>query len=292
MEALLRSASDPSDLVHVSDERLPYRFDRVFRGGGWWARRLDRARLKLLRSVDASVRPLLAPEERVEAVTWGIEYSLVEHWLMGLWSLLLNRRAILATDRRLLLLQIDSRRRVRELRSQVRFAAVQRVARGSLGVLSLALKDRSRLVLTGMPRRDRRGLREQVQRGVEAARALPPVAGRENLCPHCGQRVAGFPERCSQCAKGFKSGSRAGWLSLLLPGLGDLYLGHRGLGVCELGGALLLWAFFGTGLLTSLQGGELGALEAGVAAGFVFVLVHGADALITRRVGRKGIYPA
>ncbi len=58
--------------------------------------------------------------EGVEFVSWGIEYALLEYYFMGFWAYSLNRRAVVLTDQRILLLQIDSRRRVRELKSEVR----------------------------------------------------------------------------------------------------------------------------------------------------------------------------
>jgi hypothetical protein len=289
MEAILQTTGDPSELVHVSDPQLPYRFREIFPGS---ARRLDRKRLKLLQRIDGAVRPLLAESERVEFVSWGIEYSFAEHYFMGVWAQLINRRALVFTDRRILILQIDSRQRLRELKSQVRYAAIEKLARGTLGYLSLVLRDGKKLTLTGIPRKDRKDLRERLKQHLEHGRASEPVQSRENLCPHCGEKVVGFPDHCRSCAGAFKSGSQAGWLSLMLPGLGDWYLGHRGLAVIELFGALVMWGVLGLGAVASIDAGDASLAAAGVMAAVLFTFMHGTDALITRRVGRKGIYPA
>ena len=129
---------------------------------------------------------------------------------------------------------------------------------------------------------------------MESKRTEAPAPGLEHLCPHCGHRVVGLPERCSKCARDFKSGARAGWLSMIWPGLGDMYLGHRALGVMEMLGAAFAWTFvvLGIGLTEAEHGRSFDPTAAIVGAVFVFAFVHLPDAWITRRMGLKGIYPA
>ena len=292
MQAILNSVSDPSDLLNVTDTATPYRFDRIFGGKGFGAKWLAKKRLKLMQEIDGQVRTLLAEGEKVEFVSWGIEYSLVEHYFMGIWAQLINRRALIFTNDRLLLVQINSRRKVKELRSQLRYQGIEKIARRKLSYISLVLRDGKKLHLTGIPRKDRKAIKALLTTRIEATRVHAPALGREHLCPYCGNRVMGFPERCKQCARSFKSGARAGWLSLALPGLGDIYLGHRGLGAMEILGALLAW---GAVVLPLALGGDpesSSVSEAALLASFVFAFVHGGDSWITRRVGFKGIYPA
>jgi hypothetical protein len=294
MSSLLQAATGYESLLQVRDPQLPYRFDRIFQGEGMRARRLSRQRFQLLRRLEADLARMLEAGEQVEYVSWGIEYSFLEAYFLGLWHYVLNRRAVVLTDRRILLLQIDSRRRLRDLKYQVRYDAVRRFARGTFGYLGLELHGKQKVFLTGLPRADRKAIRarieQHIQSGTSALRAAAS-GGKQNLCPHCYRPVQGFPERCGACAGAFKSGARAGWLSLALPGLGDLYLGHRMLGVFEILGALCVWALVLPGVWTSQQGpASAGALAA--VAGFLFLAVHGVDGLITRRTGRKGIYPA
>ena len=40
MEAILNSASDPSDLLNISDSKIPYHFDRIFCAEGFGAKGL------------------------------------------------------------------------------------------------------------------------------------------------------------------------------------------------------------------------------------------------------------
>ncbi|MCA9510674.1 MAG: hypothetical protein R3E88_06880 [Myxococcota bacterium] len=293
MPSVLAAAHSPADLANVSDASLPYGFSEIFTGEGFFARRLDRKRLKLIQSIDDALRGLLANGERVEAVTWGVEYSFVDHYFMGAWAYLVNRRAVVLTSQRIVLLQIDGRGRARELRSEVRYAAIASVVKRRLGYLVLTLNDGRKLTLTGVPRRDRGALRERLEAHVRASRTEPRVSGRSNLCPHCGVRVREFPERCRQCGRGFKSAARAGWLSLAFPGLGDLYLGHRLLGAVEIAGGVGAWLVVGLAAVQIHAEDPSSSLAAtAVLATVVFAFVHGVDAVITRRMGFKGIYPA
>jgi hypothetical protein len=292
MQALLSSVSDPSDLSHISAASTPYHFDRIFHAKGFGAKRLEKQRLKLMKAIDGQVQRMLGEGEKVEFVSWGIEYSFAEHYFMGLWAQLINRRALICTSHRLLIIQINSKRKVMELKSQVRYQAIEKFARGTFGYLTLVLRDGKKLVLTGIPRKDRKPIKDLITGKLEAARADAPGSGRENLCPHCGHRVMGYPDRCNRCAGAFKSGSKAGWLSLAFPGLGDFYLGHRVLGVVEMLGAAAAWGIVvvPTAIAATVEPGSY--VELAVLGSVIFVFVHGVDSWITRRVGFKGIYPA
>jgi len=293
MEAILNSVSDPSDLLNVSDASLPYRFEKIFCAQGFGAKRLERKRLKLMKAIDPQVKRLLAPGEKVLFVSWGVHYSFVEQYFMGLWAHLVNRRALVFTDRRILTLQINSHRKVLDLKAQLRYPAIESLAKRTWGYLGLVLQNGKRVNLTSIPRQDRKAIQSLVQGKLDAGRATAPVlVGMENLCPNCGRRVMGFPERCSQCAQAFKSGKRAGWLSLAFPGLGDLYLGHRWLGATEIFGALVAWALVAAPFAWAAFAETGSWIEPAGVAGGLFALVHGSDFWITRRMGLKGIYPA
>lgn len=292
MEAVLKSVSDPSDLMNISAAATPYRFDRIFSGEGFGAKRLAKQRLKLMQQIDAEVRKILVEGEKVECVSWGIDYSLVEHYFMGIWAQLINRHALVFTSERLLFVQINSRRKPMDLRFQLRYEGIEKLARASFGRISLVLRDGKKLHLTGVPRRDRKAIKELLGAKIEANRSAPPGLGREHLCPHCGHRVMGFPESCNRCARAFKSGAKAGWLSLVFPGLGDFYLGHRMLGVIEIMGALGAWMVVWLPYALDDSADPMTLSDVGLFGCIVFVFVHGVDSWITRRVGFKGIYPA
>jgi hypothetical protein len=291
MAAILSSASDPSDLLRISDSNTPYRFDQIFSATGFGARRLAKNRLKLMKAIDPLVQTFLSDGEKVQFVSWGVEYSFVEQFFMGLWAHLINRRALVFTDRRILTIQISSRRKVLDLKTQLRFQAIEKFATRTFGYIGLVLRNGNRFNITGIPRKDRKYIKEFVAGKLAATRKDAPGLGIENLCPKCGNKVMGFPDRCNQCAQAFKSANKAGWLSLAFPGLGDFYLGHRWLGFTEIIGAMFVWGAiaFPFAWTTYSEGGPW-IVSAGIASG-VFVFVHGTDCWITRRVGFKGIYP-
>lgn len=96
------------------------------------------------------------------------------------------------------------------------------------------------------------------------------------------------PAHCAACHGGFKLRRTAALRSLLFPGLGDWYLGHRGLAAMEIGFTTLLWI----GLL--LPDPEHPQTFFGFAAGAMVVLlfIHVPDSLLTRYIAGKGLYPA
>jgi len=289
MEAILRNVTDPSDLAQIDASQLPYRLSEIFSLEGFGAKRLEKKRLKLMKQIDEQIRPFLIPDEEIDFVTWGMEFSTFETIFMGAWAQLLNRRAIILTNRRILLVQIDSRHRVRELKSHIQYRAIKKFARATFGYLGLIARDKKAHYLMGVPRKDRKRLRERIAARVEAAKTERPIAGRENICPHCGIVVVGYPDQCDRCSKPFKSGAKAGWLSLIFPGFGDFYLGHRALGVMEMLGAAFAWSFV---FLISSEGSGERPTDAIVIAVIIALFVHVPDAFVTRHMGMKGIYPA
>lgn len=290
MNSPLQAAATVDDLLRIDDPAIPYAFPQIFHGQGWRARMRFRGKLKLLKQLDADLRAMLHEGERVVLVTWGIEYSFVEAWFMGLWSYLLNRRAIVMTSKRMLVLQISSRRKLLKLKSQVRYEAIRKVPKGRL---RLVLQKGRSVLFTAVPGPDRKLVRKALEH-FRANLAAATGASRENLCPHCYAAVDGFPASCAACGGAFKSPRKAALLSLLLPGLGDLYLGLRSLAVVELLGAGALWAVVINGMLVAetAEGAAPVGVMALVMALPIFAFVHGIDALVTAHTARKGIYPA
>jgi hypothetical protein len=77
-------------------------------------------------------------------------------------------------------------------------------------------------------------------------------------------------------------------LSFLFPGMGDLYLGHRGFAALELTVAACFWL----ALLALALDPSLGPGAFYLTAGLVVLFMHGADAIATRHIARGGLYPA
>jgi hypothetical protein len=299
MDTLIQGASTFDELVRAEGPKSPYEFSSIFHSKGFFAKRLSKQKMKVVKQFDRDLREMLAKEERVFHVSWGIHYSVVEAYFLGMWHYMLNRRVLVFTDRRILILQADSRRKFMDLKAQVRYESITKIARWRMGVMAFALRDKTTLTLTGLPRRDRKVVREYIQSRIDVLKSQSPGAtgpGIENLCPHCYSTVRDFPPRCRSCGGVFKSPRKAFWLSFLFPGLGDWYLGHKFLGVMEGCGALAMWAVVGLGVSegiadeASSEGIAVWIVLAAVAA-CLFMAVHGVDALVTRHTARKGIYP-
>ena len=143
-------------------------------------------------------------------------------------------------------------------------------------------KGRRRL-FTSMKMAFTRELREFiVPQLTPAPAAVSGDKALECLCPVCYTGLPGYTDACQVCGATFKSARKAALRSLLLPGWGDWYLGHRLLGGLELIGSLFVWSV----VLSQLAQG--GAENAGVAA-FILLFYNGFDALLTRHMARKGV---
>ena len=66
----------------------------------------------------------------------------------------------------------------------------------------------------------------------------------------------------STCGGAFKSPNKAAWLSFIFPGVGDWYLGHRGMAILELIGSSFLWLALVIAPLLSPPNPEIGPLDA------------------------------
>lgn len=292
MSATLAEARRYTDLLRApGGNGSPYAFDRIFRRDGIRARWLSRRKLKFLKAIDAAVRALLEEGEIAHCVTWGVRSSFVEQYFLG-WALyFLNRTALVLTTRRILLIQVGVRNRPLALRSQIRYEGIASVSRGLLGHLKLKFRGGGHVTFYGVPRADRKYVRDLVRKLAQRAESanLAATDGRlVHLCPHCYAEVKGYPDRCANCGGGFKSANRAGWLSLIFPGFGDFYIGHRKLALLEMFGTALLWL----ALLLPNPEVPMTALELAITAVLMIVFVHGIDAIVTRTLARKGIYPA
>jgi len=288
MHPRLHSASRFQDLLVRRAEDDPYVFATIFDNETWRSRRLSAKKLKLLREIDSTLRAMLEPGEKVHFVTIGNGVSFWESYLLGWVAYAINRRAIILTDHRILLLQIDRKLRPHTFRSQLRYLAIDSLTWPLLGGVRLRMRSKKTRLYSYMPRRDRGRMRDFIKRKkIEFRGYRAEATDLENVCPHCHQPVEGHPRQCPGCHAGFKSRVKASLLSFLFPGLGDLYLGHKLFGGVEIAAAALTWLWF---LLVAVNGAI--ALEAKiVSAASLLVFMHGLDALVTRHVASKGLYP-
>jgi hypothetical protein len=287
----LRLVERFDELLTRQDSQLPYDFSSLFPDGGYWTRRASQRKLAFLKKVDEAIRAMLRPDERVMYLTQAVAYSFWESYFGGLPMYYLNRRAIVLTTERVILMQIDSRRRPRALRSEVALGAIEGFRRTALGNMALRLASGTRQVFVHMPRRDRKNLVAQTM----AARAKAGAAAERrlvHLCPHCYRVVDGFPSDCPSCKRALKSWRTAGRLSLLFPGLGNIYLGQPRFAVLEVLVAGLFWLSILLAIVFPDPRAPMRAGELATSAFLGFLIFHGGDALATFHIAKKGHYPA
>lgn len=279
---VIRRAERFQDLLAIPGGDGPYVFTRMFRESDRRERRRSRKNFRLLKRIDGMIREIAEADERVLFVTDARGTSFWERWVLG-W-----RRAVVITDRRLLLLQLDSLRRPRMLHRHVPFGALTSVSEGRWGRLEVGTRAEEQIELRGLRREDRAVVAEALRTAREAPSPIEAGSGIENLCPHCHRGIPGRPRTCPHCLRELRRGWIPPLLSLFVPGLGNHRLGYRGFAVLELAGAAALWS----GYYFGLDAWGLSDLRRTVGPGWIFLVVHGADALFTWYVARRGVYPA
>lgn len=288
MHPLLARADGFKGLLKVRSHELPYRFDTIFEDESRSDRRRSKKKFKLLRRIDDKLREVLDEGEEVRFLTRGTIFTFWESYFLGWLLYYFNKRAVVLTDRRILLLQIQWRSTPGVLASQIRYRGIEKVKAGFLGGTRVKLGDGKTVRFSGMPRSDGKFL-ERLVNGLTRAGFGDgaETVGKDELCPHCYAAVSLGDPDCWSCGGTFKSPRTAGLRSLLLPGLGDFYMGHRKLATTELLFTLLIW------VLVFLPDPENPVSLAGalVVGAFLFVFIHVPDAVGTWYLARRGVFP-
>jgi hypothetical protein len=281
----------------VAGVDLPLDSGSVFREtDGYFARRANEKRAKLLAALAPLLRTMLDPGEAVLAAARGYLYSAAEYLLSGhLAALHTNQVALVLTGRRLLWIQVDGKGRPRDLKNQLRVEKVRKATSRWSGQLIVETVAREKLVFNSVPRADRNALVALLPGAPAAPREKEKSV--EHLCPACVRVVpgpVGTASRCPwpECRIPFRSPKRAAWLSAIVPGVGDVYLRHFAFGALEFVGsiAVLCVAIF-AGLLALGSPRAENVATAAVLAVLFVVLPRVFDFALTLHMGRKGIVP-
>lgn len=262
---------------------IAVRFEEMFpAAGNGRIKRRDRKRAEMLRKAEPVLARALNPMEVVRFTTNGVRQ--LTWWLLTAGSMnpFANRTTLVLTDRRVLLIHTDSKQRPRMFANQL---PLERI-RSTFGRNSYIFirSGREQLMFHGVKRTEARQLK-----GLLESTATKK-GGWQNLCPRCFEATDGAPLSCENCGEEFKSPKKAALRSLLLPGLGDYYLGYRKYAMLEIMGATMLWALFLSTLVPSVAAKGLGGA---VVAGPLFALIaaiHIGDALLTRAKAKTGLH--
>ncbi len=290
----LQTARKYDELLGSDVEAAPYDYAMLFKAVTFWDRRRAQNRLKLLKALDPRLRQILLPGEKVYFLTPGTTVSLGEQFFVGWLAYYLNMRALVFTSNRVLLVQIDRRKRLGDLISQMPYSAVASIKSTWNGLCRVTMVNRMSYNFQHVPKADRKLLSKFLLGIVQGTNApFQRDRGIEHLCPHCFVSVPGYPPACPVCHGSFKSPRKAGLRSLLFPGLGDWYMGHRVFAVMEICGAALVWyALAVLPLLPSRNPAE-GPRDKTywITAGLILLATHSISGMMARHFARKGHYP-
>ncbi|WP_243338143.1 hypothetical protein [Anaeromyxobacter soli] len=261
---------------------------------GFLGRRAKAQRAKLVDGIAGVLRTALAPGETIRYAARGMRYFLFEYAFGGAPAYVHNITALVLTDRRLLLVQLDGRGRPGDIKNQVPLPALRGAGRHFLSGWRIRLADGSCLRFVGLRAADRKRL-EALLPAVDGPKAAEPSL--QHLCPACLGVVPGPVGAIATCPSPacripFRDPEKAARLSTWVPGLGDLYLRHHLFGALEFLGSM---AMLGLGL--ALLADALANREAeslGLAALMLLLLIgvpRVIDRRLTRHMGRKGLVP-
>lgn len=252
---------------------------------GRYKTRLNKLKLKLLGAVQAPLEALLEQDEQVLHVAAATAYYPVELFFgNGLLTTLYNRYVVVGTNRRLVAVNTNYRMtKPTHYLFQFPYHTIKKISRGLFGTsLALTRKKGKRRIFISLKRTLSAEMKKFISGNIDPSLGLDakPIP-HENLCPACYKALPGKISSCPNCRTQFKNPRKAALLSLLLPGLGDIYLGHRFLGGLELLGALFVWSIVAILLLSNEPAGIGMAI-------FLLLIYNGFDSLLTLHMAKKG----
>ena len=246
-------------------------------------------RVKMLKAVEPRLERLLYPGERIEFITSGVLNSWVEQYFLGVWSITINQTVFLFTNFRIILLNSDSKKRAKAMMWQVPYHRLRKYGAGMfIGSVRLKLSGGKSYAFTRVPASDRKRLKEFMRDRLEQVRAggeqFPCHVDRDPLCPTCCSPVPPKTHVCPECDEEFITPLKPALMSLILPGLGDLYLGHTTIACFEMFGFVVL-------LFVAFTLASTGRPEEIVAAVGLVVIANCIDAAVTQYIASKGRVP-
>ena len=288
----LKKIKHPKELVEIKDESNPYDFENIFKLGTFGERRLSKRKLKILKVIDAPVREILHEEENVYYLTDGIRTSSLENLFIGWIAYYYNYMAFVFTSERVILLHLKSKRKKGAFVGEIRYTDIQSIHSGWLGNFALNFHSKKKVLFRKVPRKDQKFLKEFLNPILEQSTLNEDTvkSGIRNLCPRCFTYILNYPKYCPACSCKFKRPAVAGYLSLILPGLGDIYLGSKFFGFIELIVMLFIWAAIILGFIEEYDG-SYDIYVTLIPIIVVMIFVHGMVALKCIYLARKAIFP-
>jgi DNA-directed RNA polymerase subunit RPC12/RpoP len=242
-------------------------------------------KVKILGAVKDVVENMLRKDEVVMRIAAGTAYFPVEILFGNGWlTMLYNRYALIATNQRLLMINTNHRMtKPAHYVYQMPYSNIKKVERGLFRRnIVLVPKKGKRKIFTSMTAYLSAEMSKFIRNHIDSAIPVgTPQSMLTDLCPACFAALEKSLSNCTSCAAEFKTPKKAMLKSLVLPGWGDIYLGHRLLGFIEVLGSLFIWLIF-FGLLMSGLAQDL------IIGLLLLVFYNGADSMLTYYMARKG----
>ena len=252
---------------------------------GSYKTRRNKLNLKILKAIDGTLDRMLRTDEQVIQIGKAMAYYPAEVVFgNGYLTMMYNYYAVVGTNQRLLFINVNSKiSKPTHYYFQIPYEGIKKVTTGLFGTsLILSRQKGKRRIFTGMKRYMAKGFQQLIRERQPLAKDAKSVSAiAEDLCPSCFMPLGKNLLKCPKCKSAFKKPATAFLRSLLLPGLGDIYLGHRLLGSLELLGSVVVWAIV---IFSVLQGDQANL----VVALMILVFYNGFDGLLTRHMARKG----
>lgn len=273
------------DIQTLSDEKFDLPAILTPTKKGSYKTGKNKFKIRILKAVQDKADQILKDGEKVMRVGKGTAYYPLELFLgNGFLTMMYNHYAILCTNQRLLFVNINHRiNRSTHYLFQMPYTDIKKAKRGMLlNHLILQRYNGKRRIFNGV----KGYLNKELQAFIEEMRtvsddASPESLAVEKLCPACFVPLSDKLENCPQCNADFKVSQKALLRSLILPGLGDMYLGHRFLGALEMVGAIIVWMVVISSIIA-------GGPENFMFAAILLFFFNGLDGLLTYHMAKKG----
>jgi len=288
----LTAINKPEELFELSPVSSPYEFDQIFDCKGFFSKRLSKLKLKQLKILDPVIRAMLKPGERVFYLTDGIKVNSFEQMFIGWIMYYYNHNAFIFTSERILLIHLTGKKKIGKFVGVIHYQDLLQAKPSSFGSLQLKFRNKKRIIFSRVARKDRKFIKSFLTPLIQenAKHVDKEASAITDLCPACYEPVLKKDAcACGHCESEFRTPKQAALRSLLLPGLGDIYLGSR-LGYLEIAFMLILWISLIVGNIQLIADGED---PAGVWTGTLFFMgvIHVIDAFKAHYVASKGIFP-
>lgn len=270
------------------DDQIAYQLDSLFpKITGWGAKGEIKRQYKLIKLVEPTLARMLLADEEVLYVAKGVQYSLAENYLFGVFAALMNQTVLVLTNARLLMMRSNTSGKPSDMFWVIYYSEILDLKANWTGGLNLKLHDQKKLKFTGFPKIDRQSIPTIFQRAFQNYSRLkfaPQTSqSRETLCCRCFHVVPKGDFFCEHCGAEYWRPRDLAFRSLIFPSWGDLCMNHYGLGIVKLIGYIATWA------LAAIKFTRNDPVEGLLVVGFILLIEHPIDAILTYNIASKGL---